>query len=96
MVKDFGTFDSTAPPSAPEQKVPEVARGEWAEPHTNCCLIGNAGTGETHPATARGLAVCRLGRRVRSVTAANLVAQLEEAHQQHRSEPSARAVTGKV
>ena len=63
-----------------------MSRGEWVEQHTNCCLIGNAGTGKTHLATALGLAVCRLGRRVRFVTAANLVTQLEEAQQQHRLE----------
>ena len=70
----------------PKQKVLEMSRGEWVEQHTNCCLIGNAGTGKTHLATALGLAVCRLGRRVRFVTAANLVTQLEEAQQQHRLE----------
>ena len=86
VAKDFDTFDFTALPSVPKQKVLEMARGEWVEQHTNCCLIGNAGTGKTHLATALGLAVCRLGRRVRFVTAANLVTQLEEAQQQHRRE----------
>ena len=86
VVKDFDTFDFTALPSVPRQKVLEMARGEWVEQHTNCCLIGNAGTGKTHLATALGLAICRLGRRVRFVTAANLVTQLEEAQQQHRLE----------
>lgn len=86
VVKDLDTFDFTAIPSVPKQKVVEMARGAWVEQHTNCCLIGNAGTGKTHLATALGLAVCRLGRRVRFVTAANLVTQLEEAQQQHRLE----------
>ncbi len=35
-------------------------------------------------ATALGLALCRLGRRVKFVTAAGLVTQLEAAQQQHR------------
>jgi len=86
VVKDFDTFDFAALPSVPKQKVLELARGEWVEQHTNCCLIGNAGTGKTHLAIALGLAVCRLGRRVRFATAANLVTQLEEAQQQHRLE----------
>lgn len=86
VVKDFDTFDFSAIPSVPKQKVLEMSRGAWVEQHTNCCLIGNAGTGKTHLATALGLAVCRLGRRVRFVTAANLVTQLEEAQQQHRLE----------
>jgi len=84
VVKDFDTFDFAAVPSLPKQKVLELSRGEWVESHANCCLIGNAGTGKTHVATALGLAVCRLGRRVKFVTAAGLVTQLEEAQQQHR------------
>lgn len=84
VVKDFDTFDFAAIPSLPKQKVLDLARGQWVETHSNCCLIGNAGTGKTHVAIALGLAICRLGRRVRFVTAASLVTQLEEAQQQHR------------
>ena len=86
VVKDLDTFDFSALPSVPKQKVVELARGAWVEEHSNCCLIGNAGTGKTHLATALGLAICRLGRRVRFVTAAGLATQLEEAQQQHRLE----------
>jgi DNA replication protein DnaC len=84
VLKDFDTFDFAAVPALPKQKVLELARGEWVEQHFNCCLIGGSGTGKTHLATALGLALCRLGRRVRFVTAAGLVTQLEEAHQQQR------------
>ena len=84
VLKDFDTFDFTATPGLPKQKVLELARGEWIDQHVNCCLIGGSGTGKTHAATALGLALCRLGKRVRFVTAAGLVTQLEEAHQQHR------------
>ena len=84
VVKDLDTFDFAAIPSLPKQKVLELSRGAWVEQHSNCCLIGNAGTGKTHLATALGLSVCRLGRRVKFVTAAGLVTQLEEAQQQHR------------
>lgn len=86
VLKDFDTFDFAALPSVPKHKALELARGAWIEEHSNCCLIGNAGTGKTHLATALGLAVCRLGKRVKFVTAANLVTQLEEAQQQHRLE----------
>jgi DNA replication protein DnaC len=84
VVKDFDTFDFAAIPSLSKQKVLELARGQWVEEHANCCLIGNAGTGKTHVAVALGLAICRLGKRVRFATAAGLVTQLEEAQQQHR------------
>ena len=84
VVKDFDTFDFSVIPSLPKQRVLELARGQWVEEHSNCCLIGSAGTGKTHTAVALGLAICRLGKRVRFVTAAGLVTQLEEAQQQHR------------
>src|SRR5262245_28593925 len=84
VAKDFDTYDFSALPSLPKQKVLELARGEWIEQHYNGCLIGNAGTGKTHVATALGLAACRQGKRVRFFTAAGLVNHLEEAQQQHR------------
>jgi DNA replication protein DnaC len=88
VLKDFDTFDFTATPGLPKQKVLELARGEWIDQHANCCLIGGSGTGKTHAATALGLALCRLGKRVKFVTAAGLVTQLEEAQQQHRLDRS--------
>lgn len=84
VAKDFDNYDFTALPNLSKQKVLELARGEWIEQHYNCCLLGNAGTGKTHLATALGLAACRLGKRVRFFTAAGLVNQLEEALQEHR------------
>ena len=84
VAKDFDTFDFTAVPALPRQKVLELARGEWVGQRWNCCLIGGSGTGKTHLATALGLALCRAGKRVRFVTAAGLVTELEEAQQQHR------------
>jgi DNA replication protein DnaC len=84
VAKDFDTYDFSALPGLPKQKVLELARGDWLEQRFNCCLIGNAGTGKTHLATALGLAACRQGKRVRFFTAAGLVTQLEEAQQGHR------------
>jgi DNA replication protein DnaC len=84
VAKDFDTYDFSALPGLPKQKVLELARGDWLEQRYNCCLVGNAGTGKTHLAIALGLAACRQGQRVRFFTAAGLVTQLEEAQQQHR------------
>ena len=83
MAKDFDTYDFSAMPALNKPKVLELARGEWLDQHYNCCLIGNAGTGKTHLATALGLAACRQGRRVRFFTAASLVNRLEEAQKQY-------------
>jgi DNA replication protein DnaC len=84
--KDFDTFDFTATPSLPKQKILELARGEWIDRKENVCLVGAAGTGKTHIATSLGLAACRLGRRVRFFTAASLVTRLEEAQKQYQLE----------
>ena len=59
VYKDFDTYDFTAQPALSKPRVLELARGEWIEQHYNCCLIGAAGTGKTHLATALGLAACR-------------------------------------
>ena len=82
LQKDFDTFDFTATPGLNKHKVLELARGDWIDQRFNCCLIGNAGTGKTHLATALGLAACRQGRRVRFLTAAALVNRLEESQKQ--------------
>jgi len=82
--EEFDTFDFTTLPSLPKQKVLELTRREWVDQHFNACLIGGSGTGKTHVATAAGLSPCRLGVRVRFVTAANLVTELETAQQEHR------------
>ena len=71
-------------PSLPKQKGLELARGDGVDQQENCCLIGGSGTGKTHVATAIGLSLCRLGKRVRFTTAAGLVTHLTEAQQQHR------------
>ncbi|OWK39389.1 Mobile element protein [Fimbriiglobus ruber] len=84
VVKEFDTFDFTALPALPKQKILELTRREWIDQSTNACLIGGSGTGKTHVATAIGLALCRVGLRVRFVTAASLVTELEAAQQQHR------------
>lgn len=86
VLKELDAFDFTATPNVSKQKVLELARGEWIAQHSNCCLIGGSGTGKTHLAIALGLALCRLGRRVRFVTAAHLVTQLEQAQRDHRLE----------
>jgi DNA replication protein DnaC len=84
VVKELDAFDFTVTPSVPKQTVLALARGGWVEQRRNCCLIGGSGTGKTHLATAIGLSLCRVGKKVRFVTAAGLVTELEEAHQQHR------------
>ena len=84
--KDFDTFDFSCVPNLNKLKVLELARGEWIEQRSNCCLIGSPGTGKTHLAVALGLAACRQGKRVRFTTAAALVTRLEQAQKQYQLE----------
>lgn len=57
--KDFDTYDFTAVPNLPKQKILELMRGEWLDQHFNACLIGQPGTGKPqppqYPAGHRGL-----------------------------------------
>jgi DNA replication protein DnaC len=75
---------NAAVPHLSKPKVLELARGEWTEQRSNVCLLGSPGTGKTHVATALGLAACRQGKRVRFLTAAALVTQLEEAQKRYQ------------
>src|SRR5437588_5479737 len=77
VAKDFDTFDFSCVPHVSKPKVLELARCDWIEQKVNVCLVGSPGTGKTHLATARGLAACRQGKRVRFLTAAKLGAKLE-------------------
>ncbi len=86
VLKELDSFDFTAVASLNKQKVLELTRGAWIDQHENVCWIGNAGTGKTHLATAVGLAICRLGKRVRFYSAASLVNQLEEAQKHYQLE----------
>jgi DNA replication protein DnaC len=53
--------------------------GEYIGRRENVLLVGNPGTGKTHLATALGYAARSQGRRVRFVTASDLVTQLLQA-----------------
>ena len=77
VLKDFDTYDFSVMPRLSKPKVLELSRCEWIEHNTNCCLVGNQGTGKTHIAVALGQAACRAGLRVRFFTAAELVSKLE-------------------
>jgi DNA replication protein DnaC len=86
VVKDLDTFDFSAIASLNKQKVVELMRPGWIDEHFNACLVGNSGTGKTHVALGLALAACRAGKRVRFLTAASLVNQLESAQKQYQLE----------
>src|SRR5512143_935878 len=81
--KDFDTFDFSALPGLSKPKVLELARCEWIEQKSNCCLVGSHGTGKTHISSGLGLAACRAGHVVRFFTEAGLVVKLVKEQRQY-------------
>jgi len=83
-VKSFDTFDFTAIPSLNKPLTLELARCEYLIARDNVIALGNSGTGKTHVCLALGLAACQRGFPVSFFTAAGLVHQLMEAHDERR------------
>jgi DNA replication protein DnaC len=84
VVKTLDTFDFLAIPSLNKQLVLDLARCDYIDRRENVLALGNSGTGKTHIALALGLAACQKGYRVRFATAAGLVHELMEAHDEKR------------
>jgi DNA replication protein DnaC len=84
LPRTLDEFDFRAIPGLNQNKVLDLARGEYLERHENVALIGGIGTGKTHIATALGLAACEQGRRVCFYTAAGLINELLEAQEARR------------
>ena len=73
VLKTIESFDFKVQPSINEPLVRELLRGEYLTKKENVLLVGNAGTGKTHRATALGFAACSQGKRVRCYTTTGLV-----------------------
>jgi len=84
VVKSLDSFQFLAVPSLNKTLVLELARCEFLSRRENVLLLGNSGTGKTHVALALGLAACQRGHRVRFTTAAAMVHELMEAHDEKR------------
>ena len=78
VIKTIDSFNFKAQPSINEPLVRELLRSEYLQKRENILLVGNAGTGKTHLASALGLAACSQGKRVRFYTTTGLVTQLLE------------------
>jgi DNA replication protein DnaC len=83
-VKDLDSFDFTALPSLDKSVVLDLARCEFVTGGDNIIAIGNSGTGKTHLAIGLGLAACHNGLSVCFTTAASLVRELVETHDERR------------
>ena len=79
-IKSLDSFDFKAMASLNKPLVMELARCEYMDRYENVIALGPSGTGKTHIALGLGLAACQRGLKVRFVTAASLVHELIEAH----------------
>ena len=83
-VKSLDSFDFLALPSLNKALVLELARSEYVSRRENIIAVGNSGTGKSHIAIGLGLAACQKGLSVGFITAASLVHELIEAHDEKR------------
>jgi len=83
-VKTLEQFDFEAAPGAPKARIQELAGLAFVERRENVIFLGPSGTGKTHLATALGVRATEKRYKVRFVTAADLVLQLEKARREHR------------
>ena len=77
-------FDFTAQPSINKLLVTELMRGAYLDQRESIILIGNAGTGKTHLATALGIEACGQGKKVRFWRITELITQLIEAREERQ------------
>jgi DNA replication protein DnaC len=77
--KTIDGFDFSRSPEVPAATLHELLSCNYLDAAEGVIFVGDSGTGKSHLATALGVAACQQGRRVRFVTAANLVNDLVEA-----------------
>ena len=83
-VKTLEAFDFDAAPSAPKARIQELAGMAFVERRENVIFLGPSGTGKSHLATALGVRATEKGYKVRFLTAADLMLQLEKARREGR------------
>ncbi len=83
-VKTLEQFDFEAAPGAPKARIQELCGLAFVERRENVIFLGPSGTGKSHLATALGVRATERGYKVRFITAADLVLQLEKARREER------------
>ena len=84
VVKTLEAFDFEATPGVPKTRIQELSGLAFIERRENVIFLGPSGTGKSHLATALGVRATERGYKVRFITAADLVLQLEKARREER------------
>jgi DNA replication protein DnaC len=91
-VKQLSDFDFAAIPTLNQQKILQLAQGDYIRQREPILLVGNPGLGKTHIATGLAVEACRQHCRVRFYNTAALVNDLLAAQQaQHLAKVLATA-----
>ena len=85
-VKTLEEFDFKAAEGVPKARMQELAGLAFIERRENVILLGPSGTGKTHLAISLGVRAIERGYKVRFITAADLMLQLEKARREGRYE----------
>ena len=93
VMKELESFDFSASP-VHRATVEALYQGEFVQSATNVVLVGGSGTGKTHLATAIGMHLLRLKKRVRFFNVVDLVNQLEQERQSVKIQRLARHLQG--
>jgi DNA replication protein DnaC len=83
-LKRLADFDLRAAPTVNPASIATLASCAYLDAGDPLVLLGDSGTGKSHLLIGLGLAACEQGRRVRYVTAAQLVNELVEAADERR------------
>jgi len=85
-VKTLDEFDFKAAAGVPKARLQELAGLAFVERRENVIFLGPSGTGKTHLAISLGVRAIERGYKVRFITAADLMLQLEKATREGRYE----------
>jgi DNA replication protein DnaC len=83
-IKRLADFDLAVTPGINAATIATLASGVYLHAGEPVVLLGDSGTGKSHLLIGLGIAACEQGRRVRYVTAAQLVNELAEAADERR------------
>lgn len=93
-IKTLEQFDLNYNPGMPTSAIKELFSLSFVERKENVVLLGPSGVGKTHMAIALGYAATQAGIRVRFVSAADLLLNLEMAARQDKLKDAMRRISG--